>query len=75
MVFVYIILVLVFQIVDLELPLDQNEKRRGFCFVSFQSEDVVKKVVEKRMQTIGGKEVKKSCTTILGNNVLRVQSI
>lgn len=46
------------KVVNLELPFDkQKNQRRAFCFVTFESEEIVDKVCEQSKQEIGGKSV------------------
>jgi RNA recognition motif-containing protein len=46
------------KIVELDLPFDKvQNKRRQFCFITFESEEDVDKVVANAKQTLGGKEV------------------
>jgi squid-like protein len=46
------------KIEEIDLPFDkQKNQRRAFCFITFESEEVVDKVVEQPKQTVGGKEV------------------
>jgi len=46
------------KIEEIDLPFDkQKNQRRAFCFITFESEEVVDKVVENPKQTLGSKEV------------------
>uniref|UniRef100_A0A8D8MWH0 RNA-binding protein squid n=1 Tax=Culex pipiens TaxID=7175 RepID=A0A8D8MWH0_CULPI len=45
-------------IVDVEMPFDkQKNQRKGFCFITFDSEQVVNELLKTPKQTISGKEV------------------
>ncbi|XP_055847318.1 RNA-binding protein squid isoform X1 [Episyrphus balteatus] len=45
-------------IVDVEMPFDkQKSQRKGFCFITFDSEQVVNELLKTPKQTISGKEV------------------
>jgi len=45
-------------IVEVELPFDkQKNQRKGFCFITFDSEQVVNELLKTPKQTISGKEV------------------
>ncbi|XP_059480195.1 RNA-binding protein squid-like [Neocloeon triangulifer] len=45
-------------IVEVEMPFDkQKNQRKGFCFITFDSEQVVKELLKTPKQTINGKEV------------------
>jgi len=46
------------KIEEIDLPFDkQKNQRRQFCFITFESEEIVDKVVESPKQTLGDKEV------------------
>lgn len=46
------------QIVEVEMPFDkQKNQRKGFCFITFDSEQVVNELLKTPKQTISGKEV------------------
>ena len=46
------------KVVDLVLPFDKlKDQRRAFCFVTFETEEIVDKVCEQPKQDIGGKTV------------------
>lgn len=46
------------KIEEIDLPFDkQKNQRRAFCFITFESEEVVDRVCEVNKQLIGGKEV------------------
>ena len=46
----------------MDLPFDKlKQQRRAFCFITFESEAVVEKVVEELRQTINGREVRDKC--------------
>lgn len=46
------------KVLELDLPFDKMKgQRRAFCFVTFESEDIVEEVVKKPIQNLGGKEV------------------
>lgn len=48
----------IFQIVDVEMPFDkQKSQRKGFCFITFDSEQVVTELLKTPKQKISGKEV------------------
>ncbi|KAG7211848.1 hypothetical protein KM043_011070 [Ampulex compressa] len=45
-------------IVDVEMPFDKTKnQRKGFCFITFESEQVVNELLKTPKQTINGKEV------------------
>ncbi|XP_043281051.1 RNA-binding protein squid isoform X2 [Venturia canescens] len=45
-------------IVDMEMPFDKTKnQRKGFCFITFESEQVVNELLKTPKQTINGKEV------------------
>lgn len=45
-------------IVDVEMPFDKTKnQRKGFCFITFDSEQVVNELLKTPKQTISGKEV------------------
>lgn len=47
-----------FQIIEVEMPFDKTKnQRKGFCFITFESEQVVNELLKTPKQTIGGKEV------------------
>ena len=46
------------QIVEVEMPFDkQKSQRKGFCFITFDSEQVVNELLKTPKQKISGKEV------------------
>lgn len=46
------------QIVEVEMPFDkQKNQRKAFCFITFDSEQVVNELLKTPKQTISGKEV------------------
>lgn len=46
------------QIVDVEMPFDKTKnQRKGFCFITFESEQVVMELLKNPKQSISGKEV------------------
>lgn len=46
------------QIAEVEMPFDkQKNQRKGFCFITFDSEQVVNELLKTPKQTISGKEV------------------
>lgn len=48
-----------FQIIEVEMPFDKTKnQRKGFCFITFESEQVVNELLKTPKQTIGGKEVR-----------------
>ncbi len=48
-----------FQIEEIDLPYDKiKNQRRAFCFITFESEEVVDKVCEQLKQEIAHKEVR-----------------
>lgn len=50
----------IFQIVEVEMPFDKTKnQRKGFCFITFESEQVVNELLKTSKQTINGKEVSK----------------
>lgn len=50
----------IFQIVEMEMPFDKTKnQRKGFCFITFESEQVVNELLKTSKQTINGKEVSK----------------
>lgn len=52
-------MVFVFQIIEVEMPFDKTKnQRKGFCFITFESEQVVNELLKTPKQTIGGKEVR-----------------
>lgn len=47
------------QIVEVEMPFDKTKnQRKGFCFITFESEQVVNELLKTPKQTINGKEVR-----------------
>lgn len=45
-------------IMDVEMPFDKTKnQRKGFCFITFESEQVVNELLKTPKQMIGGKEV------------------
>jgi RNA recognition motif-containing protein len=47
-----------FQIVEVEMPFDKTKnQRKGFCFITFESEQVVQELLKSPKQSINGKEV------------------
>lgn len=59
-----------FQIVDVEMPFDkQKNQRKGFCFITFDSEQVVNELLKTPKQTISGKEVDVKKATPKPDNV------
>lgn len=47
-----------FQIVEVEMPFDKTKnQRKGFCFITFESEQVVNELLKTPKQTINGKAV------------------
>lgn len=52
---------IMFQIVEVEMPYDKTKnQRKGFCFITFDSEQVVSELLKTPKQSINGKEV--SCS-------------
>jgi squid-like protein len=48
----------VLQIVEVEMPFDKTKnQRKGFCFITFESEQVVQELLKSPKQSINGKEV------------------
>lgn len=48
-----------FQIVEVEMPYDkQKNQRKGFCFITFESEQIVSELLKTPKQNINGKEVR-----------------
>lgn len=46
------------QIIEVEMPFDKTKnQRKGFCFITFESEQVVNELLKTPKQTIAGKEV------------------
>lgn len=46
------------QIAEMEMPFDkQKNQRKGFCFITFDSEQVVNELLKTPKQTISGKDV------------------
>ena len=46
------------QIVEVEMPFDKlRNQRKGFCFITYETEDIVKELIKTPKQTLGGKEV------------------
>lgn len=46
------------QVIEIEMPFDKTKnQRKGFCFITFESEQVVNELLKTPKQTIGGKEV------------------
>lgn len=58
-------------IMEVEMPFDKTKnQRKGFCFITFESEQVVQELLKTPKQTIGGKEVDvKKATPKPDNNV------
>lgn len=55
----------VFQIIEMETPFDKTKnQRKGFCFITFESEQVINELLKTPKQTIGGKEVRLGSTFI-----------
>lgn len=51
-------LFLLLQIIEVEMPFDKTKnQRKGFCFITFESEQVVNELLKTPKQTISGKEV------------------
>jgi len=49
---------LTLQIVEVEMPFDKTKnQRKGFCFITFESEQVVQELLKSPKQSINGKEV------------------
>lgn len=49
---------IILQIVEVEMPFDKTKnQRKGFCFITFESEQVVNELLKTSKQTINGKEV------------------
>lgn len=45
-------------VVEIEMPIDKTKnQRKGFCFITFDNEQVVHELLKSPKQTIGGKEV------------------
>ncbi|GFG29942.1 hypothetical protein Cfor_10544, partial [Coptotermes formosanus] len=45
-------------IVEVEMPFDKTKnQRKGFCFITFESEQVVQELLKSPKQSINGKEV------------------
>lgn len=58
------------QIVEVEMPFDkQKNQRKGFCFITFDSEQVVNELLKTPKQTISGKEVDVKKATPKPDNV------
>ena len=52
------LLLLLIQIVEIEQPFDKvKNQRRAFIFITYESEEIVEKVVAIPKQTVGGREV------------------
>lgn len=46
------------QVVEMEMPIDKvKNQRKGFCFITFDNEQIVQELLKTPKQTIGGKEV------------------
>ena len=46
------------QIAKIDFPMDKvKDQRRAFCFIEFESEDAVKKVLETESHTVSGHDV------------------
>ena len=46
------------QIVEVEMPFDKTKnQRKGFCFITFESEQVVQELLKSPKQSINGKDV------------------
>jgi hypothetical protein len=60
-------LFVIFQVVEIEMPIDKTKnQRKGFCFVTFDNEQVVHELLKNPKQTIGGKEVKEvGCSLVV----------
>lgn len=51
-------LTLYLQIVEVEMPFDKTKnQRKGFCFITFESEQIVNELLKTPKQNINGKEV------------------
>lgn len=51
-------IVFLLQILDVEMPFDKTKnQRKGFCFITFDSEQVVNELLKTPKQTIKDKEV------------------
>ena len=47
-------------IMEVEMPFDKiKNQRKGFCFITFESDQVVQELLKTPKQTINGKEVRK----------------
>lgn len=58
------------QIVEVEMPFDkQKNQRKGFCFITFDSEQVVNELLKTPKQVISGKEVDVKKATPKPDNV------
>lgn len=58
------------QIVEVEMPFDkQKNQRKAFCFITFDSEQVVNELLKTPKQTISGKEVDVKKATPKPDNV------
>lgn len=52
-----------FQVLELDLPFDKMKgQRRAFCFITFESEEIVETVVKEPKQSLSGKEVIYICS-------------
>lgn len=60
----------ILQIVEVEMPFDkQKNQRKAFCFITFDSEQVVNELLKTPKQTISGKEVDVKKATPKPDNV------
>lgn len=58
------------QIIEVEMPFDkQKNQRKGFCFITFDSEQVVNELLKTPKQVISGKEVDVKKATPKPDNV------
>lgn len=56
--FCIICIINLLQIIEVEMPFDKTKnQRKGFCFITFESEQVVNELLKTPKQTIKDKEV------------------
>ena len=58
-------------IVEVEMPFDKTKnQRKGFCFITFESEQVVQDLLKSPKQNINGKEV-----STINNSISNLSSL
>uniref|UniRef100_A0A673C630 Heterogeneous nuclear ribonucleoprotein D0-like n=1 Tax=Sphaeramia orbicularis TaxID=375764 RepID=A0A673C630_9TELE len=59
------------EVESIELPMEnKTNKRRGFCFITFNDEEPVKKIMEKKYHNIGLSKVHICCLQKTGDDIL-----